>query len=277
MCAKKLFDQKRIAQIAILIAATVAVLGMIFLVKIAHERSLKKIKKERPIVGRITVIIDDWGYNANVLSYLESIKVPFAAAVLPKLPYSKVLAQIAAENGKEVMLHLPLEAHKMLEHYPKDYIITSSMNAQKVRKLIDGYLLAIPFVQGVNNHMGSRATETRPLMKTIFEYLRSKNLFFVDSYVTEKSICLALAKDMDFPIIKRDVFFDNVMTRTAIESQFQRLTDLARKRGYAVGIGHARVLTLQILQEQSKALAAQGFQFMTVREMIRYQQTYGKY
>jgi polysaccharide deacetylase 2 family uncharacterized protein YibQ len=276
MCAKKSFDHKRLATAAIVIAAAIAVVGMILLVKGAHDKSVKKIIKPKPVIGLITIIIDDWGYNANVLSFLETIKAPFAAAVLPKLPYSKILAQIANANGKEVMLHLPLEPHKTSERYPKDYIITSSMNAKKVQKLIDECLVTVPFAQGVNNHMGSKATETKTFMKTIFGYLKTKKFFFVDSYVTEKSICASLAESMDFPIIKRDVFFDNVMTRAAIEYQFDRLAKLARTRGYAVGIGHARTLTLQILQEQSKALTEQGFQFVTVKDMIRYQQTLGE-
>ncbi|HOD12200.1 MAG TPA: divergent polysaccharide deacetylase family protein [Candidatus Omnitrophota bacterium] len=270
---KRALDQRHLQAAFITMVAAITVISMIVLTKTAYQRSAVKTKKIKPAKGYIAIIIDDWGYNANVLSFLRTIKIPFAVAVLPKLPYSKASAQAAAKNGKEIMLHLPLEPHKTLDHYPKDYLLAASMSDQKIRTLIDENLLSVPMATGVNNHMGSKATETKSLMETIFRYLKKKDLFFVDSYVTERSACSALAKKMSLPFVKRDVFLDNAMDRSAIERQFNQLSSLAQTRGYAIGIGHAHTLTLQILREQSKILTEKGFHFLTVKEMIEHQQT----
>lgn len=234
----------------------------------------EKIKK--PTRGFIAIIIDDWGYNDTAIDFLETIDIPVAIAVLPKLPFSKTIAQRAARNDKEVMLHLPLEPHYTADNYPKDYVIKGFMKPERIRKIIDESLATVPFAQGFNNHMGSKATENKELLKTVFAYFKEKNFFAVDSYVSEKSVCKKTATSLGMPFIKRDVFLDNVADRTMIEGEFAKLAHLAEKKGYAVGIGHARPLTLQMIKEQSRILQAKGFVFLTVREIITQAKTINK-
>lgn len=230
---------------------------------------------KKPTLGRIAIIIDDWGSSKTVSSFISTVDVPVAIAVLPKLPYSKMIAEYAHTNGKEVMLHLPMEPHYTADTYPKDYIIKVSMGSGKVKSIIDESLQTVPFAQGVNNHMGSRATEDKKLITTIYSYLKEKKFFFVDSATSEKSICEDVAKKLNLPFAKRDMFLDNKADRAYIEDQVNQLTKLAQKHGYAVGIGHARPLTLQVLKAQIPILKEKGFKFITVREMIDYTNALG--
>ena len=223
---------------------------------------------KKPIVGRIAIIIDDWGYSKHC-SELGEIKDPVTVAVLPELPHSREIAQCAHDQNKEVMLHLPLEPHKNLDRYPEDYIIKTSMNKSRVEALLKSAIDSVPFVDGVNNHMGSKATEDRRLMTIVFTKLKERKLFFVDSYVTSSSICRPLAKQMKILFAQRDVFLDNENKRPYIENQFAQLAREARKKGYAVGIGHDRELTLQIIKEQTALLKDQGFAIVTVRNLIQ--------
>ncbi|MCX5681875.1 MAG: divergent polysaccharide deacetylase family protein [Candidatus Omnitrophica bacterium] len=243
----------------------------IFISKLYQPKPPKipKVSIKKPTLGVIALIIDDWGSSKNVSTFITTTDVPVAISVLPKLPYSKTIAECAYANGKEIMLHLPMEPYHTTDHYPKDYIITASMKPEKIKSLIDEFLLTVPGAQGFNNHMGSKATEDKKLMKIVYSYFKEKNFFIVDSFVSDKSVCEVVAKDLGVPFIKRDVFLDNKADRIYIENRIAELTNLAQQQGHAVGIGHARPLTLQVLEEQIPILKEKGFKFVTVREMIK--------
>ena len=94
------------------------------------------------------------------------------------------------------MLHLPLEALHNADFYPPNYIIKTTMAPSLVSKIVEEDLAQLPSIEGVNNHMGSKATEDRPLMKLIFKKIKKKRLFFVDSMTAHSTVCEALADEM---------------------------------------------------------------------------------
>ena len=59
---------------------------------------------------RIAIIIDDLGYQLAAGRRALGLPGPIAFAVLPDTPYGRRLARLANDAGKEVLLHLPLEA-----------------------------------------------------------------------------------------------------------------------------------------------------------------------
>jgi uncharacterized protein len=219
--------------------------------------------------GKVVIILDDWGYSTKNCQYLRDIKSPITVAVLPDLPHTAEVMQCAHDAGKEIMLHLPMEPHNNLDKYPEDYIIKTAMSPIKIDHLLSDILDKMPLVDGVNNHMGSKATEDRKVMTTVFRQLKHRKLFFVDSRVTAESVCGPLAKEIGVPFASRDVFLDNVNERAAIQAQLMVLARLAKKKGWAVAIGHDRTLTLQVIQEQVPSLRAQGLEFVTVKDIIR--------
>ena len=120
-------------------------------------------------------------------------------------------------------------------------------------------LAQLPSIEGVNNHMGSKATEDRALMTIIFKMIKKKGLFFVDSMTAHNTICEGLADEMGLAFGKRDVFLDNINTREEITKQIMVLAQKARRRGYAVAIGHDRHLTMQVLKEEIPLLEKSRF------------------
>ena len=47
------------------------------------------------------------------------------------------------------------------------------------------------------------------------------------------------------------------------------LAQKAHRRGYAVAIGHDRRLTMQVLQDEIPLLVKQGFQFVSIKELLK--------
>jgi len=219
--------------------------------------------------AKIAIVIDDWGYSLNNLRVVDEIKYPFTAAVLPNLRYSQEAAAQLHNRGKEVILHLPMESESKLG-MEKDTIMVS-MDEGQIKNIVEQDLNNVGYAGGINNHMGSKATGDPRVMEEVFKELRKRRLYFLDSAVTPKSVCLELAKKMKVAFIERDIFLDNSLEPEYIKGQLEKLKAIAKKNGFAVGIGHDRKNTLEVLKETMPQLQDEGYKFVFVSELLSHQ------
>ena len=70
------------------------------------------------------------------------------------------------------------------------------------------------------------------------------------------------------PVLKRDVFLDNIDAKQPIRDQIRQLKSVARKKGYAIGIGHYRTNTLEVLIQDIPLMEAEGFQIVSLRNIL---------
>lgn len=252
-------------KIVILVLSLVIMLQWVFIFKISARKKIPEV----PLVikGKIAIVIDDWGYNVNNLPIVSQINYPFTASILPNLPNSGVVANLMHRRGKEVILHLPMEPHERFRL--EQSTITTLMNEQTIKSIVGQDLSNIPHAVGVSNHMGSKATEDLRTMSIVFSELKKRNLFFLDSLVSSKSICADLANKISLRFIKRDVFLDNEEKAEYIRGQIYKLKMKARLYGQAVGIGHDRKITLEVLRDAMPELEKEGYKFVFVSELAR--------
>jgi len=218
---------------------------------------------------RIALIIDDLGNWREAGVRTASLPGPVACAVLPHTPFAALIAKRAFGAGKEVMLHLPLEPirHDTLALGTIDVNTTRSQLARIFAVDIN----SVPHVVGVNNHMGSLLTQHPGHMAWLMSEMRDRgDLFFVDSYTSEASIAFKIATEEGVPAIRRDVFLDNEATEAAIDREFHRLKEMARRNGIAIGIGHPYPETLNYLERVLPELGSEGFVLISVADSIRY-------
>jgi len=141
------------------------------------------------------------------------------------------------------------------------------MDKEEIEYIVDQDISSLRFIKGVSNHMGSLATEDARTMEVVFKLLKKRGLYFLDSVVTPKSICGVLARKMGLRFAKRDVFLDNVEDPAYIKKQISKLKIKARSHGQAVGIGHDRRVTLEVLAEVIPELKKEGYKFVFVSEL----------
>ena len=255
-------------KIAVIILSCAVVLeGMVIF---GLTRSKKPLPKARPAVtfkGKIAIVLDDWGYSLKNLGILEGIKYPLTLSVLPRLNYSAQVAGDLAKRGYEVILHLPMEPYERFRLEQNTILV--SMGEQSIRQIIKEDLFSILSARGVSNHMGSRATSDTRTMSAVFKELKKRNLYFLDSLVSPKSVCGQLAKDLGLDFARRDIFLDNQQDPAYIKGQIYKLKALARMRGEAIGIGHDRKATLEVLKEVMPQLENEGYKFVYVSELVK--------
>jgi polysaccharide deacetylase 2 family uncharacterized protein YibQ len=216
---------------------------------------------------RIAIVLDDWGYNVSNVPAIQDINAPLTISVLPRLPYSKAVAEALYRKGFEIILHLPLEPREKY-NLEKD-TITTSMNAETIEQLLSKQIMSVPHIKGVSNHMGSRVTADQRVMAIILEGLKKRRLYFLDSYVTSQSVCRDLARGMHVGFAQRDIFIDNSSDPAYIKGQMLKLQKQADARGYAVGIGHDRKNTIAVLKEMIPLMQKEGYSFVFVSDLLK--------
>ncbi|MFH0738324.1 MAG: divergent polysaccharide deacetylase family protein [Candidatus Omnitrophota bacterium] len=257
----------KLYRIAVIILAALVIIetaGLIYLsLRVPRRPALKKAAVFK---GKIAIVIDDWGYNLNNLEAVSQIKAPLTAALLPNLAHSKAMAQELHNLGLEIILHLPMEP-KELYRLEKNTIMIS-MDEAMIKRIVEEDLANLLYARGVSNHMGSLATQDIKIMSVVFNQLKNKRLYFLDSLVSTKSICALLAKKIGVEFAKRDIFLDNIGDPEYIRGQIYKLKTKARFNGAAVGIGHDRKHTLEVLKEELPKLEKEGFKFVFVSDLI---------
>jgi polysaccharide deacetylase 2 family uncharacterized protein YibQ len=203
-------------------------------------------KKQLPLVA---IIIDDLGYDKKIAENLSELHASITFSILPHSPFQDSIARLSKDKGLETMLHLPMEPIEYPKVDPgKGTLLTSMTPDQLIRQLKEN-LNALPHVKGVNNHMGSKMTAESSQMYQIFSILKKRGLYFVDSRTSAQTLCRPSARLLQIPFAQRDVFLDHLQEPRFIRKQVKELIRIARRNGYAVGIGHPHSATYKVLRE----------------------------
>lgn len=216
------------------------------------EKEVTVIAKEpppKPARNKVALIVDDMGYSMEAINTISSLGRPITVAIIPYSPLALETATISKENNLEVILHLPLESINDDEKNNIEGMIYSEMSDEDIVKTVKKDLRQVPYIQGVNNHMGSRVTADTRLMQTILQLLKERNLFFIDSRTTGSSVAYNVAKSLGIPSAYRHVFLDGELNEEYIKGQLLELFKQAQQKGFALGICHPSAETLKVLKE----------------------------
>jgi len=220
----------------------------------------------------LSLVIDDLGYSFDQAKRVLELPGEHTFAIIPETTYSRKIAQYAHQNGHEVILHMPMQSSV-------DLIIESSalhdaMTEQEITDGVSNMIRDVPYIKGINNHMGSKLTELGYIMRPVMETIRNqnKNFYFLDSRTTPLSKAYQHALRAGIPSLKRDVFLDfDHKNLESIAYQFDLWLKKARNNGHAVAIAHPYQSTIDILKQKLQQ-SAEDFQYLTASQLIQYKQ-----
>ncbi len=220
--------------------------------------------------ARVAIILDDAGGKAPDYGSIYSIKEKLTIAVIPDMGTSADVAKESMGKGLEVILHLPMESVNSSYTRKNTGMVTVSESDDDIKKTVQDDLASVKCAVGMNNHMGSRATADERVMKDIFESIKGKKLYFIDSRTTERSVALKEAKSFGIPSSENNMFLDGVAGGTYVEQKFRALIAMARHNGSAIGIGHAtRPATITVLKKLMPEYSKRGIKFVFASELVK--------
>ncbi|MCW8996523.1 MAG: divergent polysaccharide deacetylase family protein [Psychromonas sp.] len=198
--------------------------------------------------GTLSIVLDDLGYSVNDFQAL-SLPLEITFSILPFTPQGKQLAEKAHQQGRALLLHIPMQAKSNNSKLGKGALMADMQEAE-FKSLLRRSLRYLPDAQGINNHMGSLLTEQLKPMRWTMEVLQTQGLYFLDSRTTIQSVAQSTAKLFAIPALRRNVFLDNIKTQQAMNKQFQLAMQLSQRNRSVVIIAHPYPETLRFLQQK---------------------------
>lgn len=205
----------------------------------------------QPVERGVALVIDDAGYDLPALQRLIDLHLPMAISVIPDAPHARQAAEMAHQAGLPVMLHLPMEPlspryqSKMTQAF-----LHEGMDAAALQQTFLNDLAMVPYVEGVNNHMGSLLTREASPMQAVMRLCREQQLFFVDSRTSEESVAAAAARDAGIAWAKRDIFLDHHLDTAFLAKQWNKARRCYRRGERCVVIAHPHHETVSFLEAE---------------------------
>lgn len=217
---------------------------------------------------QIAIVIDDVGvdYKDSAVA-IEKLPAPVTLSFLPYAVRLREQAREAAGLGHEMILHMPMEP--VGHEDPGPGALFTSLPMPVLQQRFDDALASFTGFDGVNNHMGSKFTAWPDGMKMVVGELQQRHLFYLDSRTSAQSVGLKIAREEGLPSIGRDVFLDDIQEPDAVRAQLQETENIARRRGYAVAIGHPHPVTLAVLQAWIPQAEKDGFTLVPLHDLVR--------
>jgi len=236
----------------------------------------EKIWAEKESQPLMAIIIDDFGgYEQSGVETMLSVDAPLTCAVMPNLENSVSNSEAALAAGKEVILHMPMQAHVNLplSWYGPNFICIGD-SRETVNKKIDSALETVKGAKGFNIHIGSGVCQSPETMSRIYDYAEEHGLFFIDSRTHMNTQCAKVAEEKHILYLGRDEFLEPEGNRTyeGVTRHLMVGAELAKTKGFAIVIGHVGSHggenTARAIKDSVKTLRDMGIKIVPMSELV---------
>jgi hypothetical protein len=176
----------------------------------------------------LCIIVDDFGnFDGPLVDAFCQLDPAVTFAILPGLPFTKSTMEKAVKSGREVIVHIPMEAENPNVN-PGSNAIFARMSDREIYDLVRSYFREIHHARGANQHMGSLVTADRRAMRAALRFLSENDYFFIDSRTTSETVAREIAREYRIPFEERNMFLDAPENTDAILRE--RIEDLRKYR-----------------------------------------------
>ena len=209
------------------------------------EKKPLHVKKKTTFSGKpkLAIIIDDVAY-AHQTRLIKKIPFKVSPSFFPPTKRHPDTIKLS-KNFTFAMIHLPTEALSFGRPEPETLKVGDS--TEDMRKRIKQIKKWFPSIKYYNNHTGSKFTSDYIAMDRLIKVMKEEKVIFVDSRTTASTKAPEIFKKHGLKLYSRDIFIDNSIEKKLIKKQLKKAVAIAKKRGYAVAIGHPHENTLKVL------------------------------
>jgi polysaccharide deacetylase 2 family uncharacterized protein YibQ len=220
--------------------------------------------------ARMALVVEnseDTSYQLAVS--LLSFPEPFSVSIIPGTKKAALIAQIADQHQKEVIIRLafepagkvpaPLEQNTIMVHYSKEAIDAIVSNAVR----------DIPNFTGFANALGSRACEDSRVMNIVLADIRKQHGYFIETKTTKNSVVAPVATALDCPFSEVNARIEK-KTAPDILAELKRLGAQAQSNGTCVAsVGATRQLA-DALGTARPWFRQNGIRLVFVSEIVKH-------
>jgi len=193
---------------------------------------------------KLAIIIDDV-HTKKQMKRIKELGFKITPSIFP--PYASAKhSNLLAKGLKHYMIHLPMESSSK-QFNSQDETLLTSFSDEKIVNRVMKIRQLFPKAKYINNHTGSVFTSNYKAMKKLYIALKMEGFTFVDSFTESSSKVRKIAHEFGDAYIRRDIFIDNKQELSYIHSQLKLAVKKAKKKGYAIAIGHPHKVTMKAL------------------------------
>ena len=218
---------------------------------------------------QVAIIIDDIGNDLKQIQELLKINADITFAILPLCPHTREAAEMFHKAHRETLLHLPMEPLSYPREKPGPGALFTDMSNEEIVFQLEKNIAAVPYISGVNNHMGSKFMIDEKKLTVVFNKLKNKKLFFVDSRTSSDTKTFAVAEKVGLPVAARKIFLDNNRDYNEI---YNILINVAKRNGDdspVIIIGHPYPETIRAVGDAVKVLREKEVAIVPVSRLIK--------
>ena len=282
---------KRLFTISVIFLIVVLIAGIIYVLLQKEPSVIKEPKKEtkqveprravtpkkekvkplspKPLpLRQVAIIIDDIGYDLKPVKELLKINADLTFAILPLCPHTREAAEMFHRAHRETLLHLPMEPVSYPREKPGNGALFTDMNDEELVFQLEKDIADVPYITGVNNHMGSKFMMDENKLTLVFNKLKKNKLFFVDSRTSVDTKAFVTAEKVGLPVAARKIFLDNNRDYNEI---YNNVINVAQKDGDVspvILIGHPYPETIRAISDTMKVLRDKGVSIVPVSQIV---------
>jgi polysaccharide deacetylase 2 family uncharacterized protein YibQ len=236
--------------------------------KVKQKTVIPKTEKIPLPLRQVAIIIDDIGYDLKPVKELLKINADLTFAILPFCPHTREAAEMFHQAHRETLLHLPMEPVSYPREKPGQGALFTDMNDEELVFQLEKDIEAVPYISGVNNHMGSKFMMDEKKLTLVFNKLKKNKLFFVDSRTSDNSKAFVSAEKVGLPVAARKIFLDNNRDYNEI---YNNLMNIAKNDDVSseIIIGHPYPETIRAISDGLKVLREKGVSIVPVSQLIK--------
>ncbi len=190
--------------------------------------------------GKLAIVIDDFGLQRKGVKEMLELDCKLTVAIMPFLEHTEDDAEDALENGKEIIIHIPMQAtlHDKASHLgPRPLKV--GFTSKEIEQWIKDATEDLPEAVGANIHMGTLCSTKEQIVRPVMEELHKRNLYFLDSKTSSKSVCRKTAEKIGIPFYENEVFLEHESKNPEyIKKRLKKAMDIACNQGECIAIGH---------------------------------------
>lgn len=188
----------------------------------------------------ISIVVDDFGaIGGDLLEGFLSLPKEVTFAIFPGMKNSVATMERAHTQGRETIIHMPMEPIGYPQVDPGKNAILVQMDASEIERLLGKYISEMKYCIGINNHMGSLATADSDVMQNVMSVLKAKNKLFLDSRTTNVSVAYAVAQKNHLRAYRNDIFLDSPdVSDATFNAKFAQIQTLGTTKRNVIAITH---------------------------------------
>jgi polysaccharide deacetylase 2 family uncharacterized protein YibQ len=188
----------------------------------------------------ITIVVDDFGgISGKLLDGFFELDKEVTFAVFPDEAHSVSTMQRATLQGRDTIIHVPMEPIGYPRINPGKNAILVQHTEDRIDKMLSQFINKMPDCIGINNHMGSLATNDSDVMQAVMNTLKRHDKLFLDSRTTNVSVAYQTAQKTHLRAFRNDIFLDSPnISQSNMEAKINQIIRLSESRRHVIAITH---------------------------------------